>query len=321
MKSCIVSVVLLNWEKPIMTMECVDSILNSTGVRLDIHIVDNGSKDDSEKLLRQKYSLEKRVTLHRITSNCGYARGMNFGLQKAVYRNPDYLMVINNDTIVSRTAINGLVRSEQRHSPSVVTGKVFDFSRKKILQTVGYRFDRKTLESRKIGFEEEDIGQYDFEEKRDMIDDIFMLIPTAIYRETGGYNPVFYLNYEQTDWIMRIIEKGYEVWYTPKAGIWHKGSYTTGGIGNPYMMFWEGKSKIILHSIHQGRMPFSCFYAGYLSGSVWSVIKGVAARCLGRKTNLNSRLARLCGVLAGTFWLIFRNEETGRNPFLNVRAN
>lgn len=103
------------------------------------------------------------------------------------------------------------------------------------------------------------------------------------------------MNYEQTDLILRIIDKGYKAIYTPKAILWHKGSFSTGGLGNPYMMYWEGKSKLIIHYLYQNGFAFLKFYFSYLGIILWSLGKGIIKKiALGRYHNKtkNSYCAR-----------------------------
>ena len=107
--------------------------------------------------------------------------------------------------------------------------------------------DRRYLKEIYPGKDEEDIGQCDKEEERDMLDDIFWLVPNKIYKEVGNYSDNFFLYGEQADYALQAVKKGYKLIYTPKAKIWHKGSATTGG-GNEYsppVNFWRKKSGVI----------------------------------------------------------------------------
>ncbi|EMS77658.1 glycosyltransferase family 2 protein [Desulfotignum phosphitoxidans] len=314
MKTKKVSVVMLNWNTPEMTIECINSVLQSDYKNIEVNVVDNGSVDNSYEILTDRY--RNLVNVYRIDKNIGYAMGMNYGLKKARNQNPDYFLIINNDTIIDKNAITQLVKTALKHENlCVVTGKVFHFDDRNRLQTVGNRFDRKKIISKKIGWNELDTGQYDNEEIRDMVDDVFLLLPIQAYLLTNGYSNYFYMNYEQTDMILRLIDLGFKPVYTPNAKLWHKGSYSTGGIGNPYMMYWEGKSNIIIHKMHQNNFDFMVFYITNLVMVLWSLMKGCIGSFIGKTKNLKSRYARFRGVLSGTIWIFNRENETGYNPF------
>jgi len=124
-----------------------------------------------------------------------------------------------------------------------------------------------------------------------MIDDIFMLLPSAIYKEVGGYSKYFFLNYEQTDLLLRIKDKGYKAIYTPDAKLWHKGSFSTGGLGNPYMMYWEGKSILIIHFLYQSLLRFLVFYFQYFFNALWRLTKGIIKVLLGKDGMVKPKIA------------------------------
>jgi GT2 family glycosyltransferase len=223
---------------------------------------------------------------------------------------------MNNDTIRDKNAITSLVETGKKYNDKcVVTGKVYFYDEKNILQTVGNEFDRHMMREKRIGYNEKDLGQFDRETEREMIDDIFMLLPAKIYYEVGGYSKYFFLNYEQTDLILRIRDKGYKTIYTPQANLWHKGSFSTGGLGNPYMMYWEGKSKLIIHYLYQNGFTFLKFYFSYLGQILWSLGKGIIKKIRWKGSIIKSRMAIVRGFLAGTCWIFNQKPETGYNPY------
>jgi len=311
-----VSIVVLNWNTPEMTIECIESILKSNYDNFEINLIDNGSKDNSCQIFNKVFKNHNKIRTFYIPQNLGYTGGINYGLDKALKSGPEYFLIMNNDTIIDSQSLTSLVNTAKKYSNNcVVTGKVYYYEKKSTLQSIGFKFNRKTMSVKRLGFNEVDIGQYDKEKEREMIDDVFMLLPSKIYKKVGGYSPYFFLNYEQTDLVLRIQNKGYKAIYTPEAKLWHKGSYSSGGLGNPYMMFWEGKSKIILHKLHQNNHLFIKFYISYVLKSIYGLIKGLIGTSLGITQNLKSRYALFRGILSGTFWLLSRKYESGYNPF------
>lgn len=310
----LVSVVLLNWNTPEMTIECINSVLKSDYSNFKVNVVDNGSKDNSYSIIKNMF--QNKLKVFSIEENIGYAMGMNYALKKAAKQHPDYFLIINNDTVIAKDAISHLVEVAKRfNNECVVTGKVYHFYDQNRLQTVGDNFDREKINSQKIGYNEIDIGQYETEEVREMVDDIFLLLPIKAYLSSNGYSSYFYMNYEQTDLILRLIDFGYHAVYSPKAKLWHKGSFSTGGIGNPYMMFWEGKSKIIIHRLYQNDIEFLEFYLADLGKVLWGLGKGIVGTMFGKTKNLRARFALLRGLISGTVWLFNRKEESGYNPY------
>jgi len=309
-----VAVIMLNWNTPKMTIECIHSVLASDYPDFQIHLTDNGSRDDSYNEIKKEFG--DRIHLHRLDKNRGYVGGMNYCLAQADTYNPEYFLIMNNDTRIDPHAISALVETAGKYgNRCIVTGKVYFYEDPQRLQTVGNTLDPRTLKGERLGFGQVDEGQFDCEMEREMIDDIFMLLPAKIYGEVGGYSTFFYLNYEQVDLVLRIKKKGHKVMYTPHAKLWHKGSFSSGGLGNPYMMFWEGKSSIILHRLYQDHWNFLLFYCKFGFSNIYILGKGLLGTVLGRTKNLKSRYAMFLGFLSGTFWLFHRKVESGRNPF------
>lgn len=305
---------MLNWNTPEMTIECVNSVLASKYQNFKINVIDNGSKDDSFSLIKAAFN--NKISIFKIENNIGYAMGMNYALEKAADQSPDYILIMNNDTVISEYAISHLVDAARRYkNKCVVTGKIYHFNDKNRLQTVGSKFKNSKILSEKIGYNEIDVGQYDEERVRDMIDDIFMLLPLMIYKKTCGFSPCFFMNYEQTDLVLRIKKLGYQAIYTPKAKLWHKGSFSTGGIGNPYMMFWEGKSRVIINRLHLDQTEFLKYYISDFRKICWTLLKGIIGSMLGITKNLDSRIALFRGLMSGTLWLFNQKDETGYNPY------
>lgn len=84
------------------TEECIESILQTIKyANFNIIVIDNGSPNDSGKLLYQKYKNHNRVDVILLQENLGFAKGNNFGYLVAKYVfDSDFIIFINNDTII-----------------------------------------------------------------------------------------------------------------------------------------------------------------------------------------------------------------------------
>jgi GT2 family glycosyltransferase len=205
-----VCVLMLNWNTPEMTYECIQSVNETTYKNYEICLFDNGSSENNYEQLNSL--IKNSAKIYRIKKNIGYVGGMNYALNTSAQYKPGYFLIMNNDTILNKNAMSALVATAKNNNNNcVVTGKVYHYNDPSRIQTVGNTFNKNSLESKRIGFNEIDNGQFDMECDREMIDDVFMLLPYDIYIKVGGYNPYLYLNYEQTDLIIRIKEAGYKV--------------------------------------------------------------------------------------------------------------
>lgn len=89
------------------TSECVDSIINNVSYdNYSIVIVDNGSDNESGHLLHSKYNSNPKIHIIDSSINLGFAKGNNLGYNYAKNNlNTDFVIMINNDTIIEQKEI------------------------------------------------------------------------------------------------------------------------------------------------------------------------------------------------------------------------
>lgn len=75
-----VGVVILNYINYQYTITCVNSFLKQRNVDLEIVIVDNGSKNESYRILNSTFKDFKNIKIIKNKSNKGYAKGNNIGI-------------------------------------------------------------------------------------------------------------------------------------------------------------------------------------------------------------------------------------------------
>lgn len=105
------AIVVLNWNRPAETLRCLDS-LRALTYAADALVVDNGSTDGSASSIR---SARPEVALLETGKNLGYAGGNNVGIREALARGAEFVLVLNNDTVVqSADLIERLLAAAER---------------------------------------------------------------------------------------------------------------------------------------------------------------------------------------------------------------
>jgi len=216
-----VTIITLNWNGKADTIDCVASLRKLNYTNFDIIVVDNGSTDGSKSTILARFP---DITVLENARNLGYARGFNSGLRYAYEHGADYFLVVNSDTTVDPEALRELIEAaEQDEKIGFASGKVYWHERPDVLQTAGRESDPLTLVGRHIGSGEVDRGQFDVIRDLDFVDDVFLLVRRRVYEVVGGYDPMFFLYFEETDWCVRVRRAGFRIVYVPGARIWHKG--------------------------------------------------------------------------------------------------
>lgn len=311
-----VVIITLNYNQSVMTLECVDSILKSSYKNYKLIVVDNGS--NKEEFAYLKSNLNSSVIIERIEKNCGYVGGINHGFDKGGELKPDYFLIMNNDTIIDENAIKHLVETGERYDQNaIISGKVYHFDQPGVLQYVGGVYkDKKYLKMNNIHVNEKDEGQCDLEDERDMLDDIFWLLPNKIFENIGKYSDHFFLYAEQADYAQRAVKSGYKLIYTPKSKLWHKGSITTGD-GNrfsPVVNFWRKKSSVIYKYKNLNWKYFWVYLFKTLSKqTINNMLNFLKLR---NAPDKRSEYAALIGTVYGIKWIFHKKPDNGFNPFL-----
>jgi len=238
-----VIIVTLNWNGKEDTLECLASLNKINYPNFEIVVSDNGSIDGSIDAIRTQF---QEVHLIQNGTNLGYAKGFNSGLEYAFMNGADYVLIINNDTRVDSNVLNALVQiAESDKNIGFVSGKVYFYDDPNKIQTVGRHNHPFFLTDKLVGYGEDDLGQYDQVKEYDFLDDVFLLVSKKAYEATGGYNPNFFLYYEETDWCARIRKAGFKIVYTPHAKIWHKLGRSTGGDKGPIYTYYITRNQIL----------------------------------------------------------------------------
>jgi len=316
MESNMVIIITINYNQSRMTLDCVDSVLKSTYTNYKLIVVDNGSTKYESKYLMN--NINSQVLVKKIENNCGYVGGVNHGLKFGSKFNPDYYLIMNNDTIIDRNAIQNIVHVAIKfNNNAIVTGKVYHYDKPDTIQTTGSFFsDRRYLKEVYPCQDELDNKTCEKEEERDMIDDIFWIIPEKVFNQVGFYSNNFFLYAEQADYALRAVKKGFRLVYTPKAKLWHKGEITTGGgeKSSPIVSFWRYKSGLI-YLYRNSKKKY--FYLGLVKSFPKLLIKYIFSSIGIRKDKYTkSDAAAFIGYLHGFKWLLNKKPDNGYNPFI-----
>src|SRR5262249_54877915 len=125
----VASIIILCCNQVEYTRLCLESVLRHTRPPYELLLIDNGSTDGTPGYLAELRSRPgpARVTVIRNDTNVGFAAGCN---QALVHARGQYIVFLNNDTIVSRSWLDGLVGWAVHDWPKVgLVGAVTNYSR------------------------------------------------------------------------------------------------------------------------------------------------------------------------------------------------
>jgi GT2 family glycosyltransferase len=111
-----VGIVVLNYLNYKDTIECVKSLSDLNYDNYKIVVVDNGSDNESYKVLNNEFNKSSNIHLLNTGENLGYAKGNNYGIDFCRHElNTDHVMIINNDTVAKdKELLNVLVNNKDK---------------------------------------------------------------------------------------------------------------------------------------------------------------------------------------------------------------
>jgi hypothetical protein len=221
--------------------------LDVRGIKPECIVVDNGSKDGTEEAIKNYRLPNMDYKFIQSGANRGFAGGNNVGIEDALKRGFDYIVLLNNDLILKKDLITKLVDYMEENpdvgvaSPKMYFAKGYEFHKDRykenekgrVLWYAGGIIDRDNVYTSHRGVDEIDRGQYDEIEETDVANGAAVIIKSGVFENIGLLDASFFLYWEDADFSEKAKRAGYKIMYYPKTWMWHKVSASTGGSGSP----------------------------------------------------------------------------------------
>lgn len=223
-----VFIIIVNWKRADLTVACVDSLGAIDYPAYEVVIVDNASDDGSAEMLARNCPGARLLVNER---NLGFAGGNNAGIRYALGQGAGMVLLLNNDTEADPAFLSRLVDAAEADPAIGIAGsKIYYHGEPKRLWYAGGRVDLWTGDTRHIGENETDTGQYDEAKDTDYVSGCSMLIKRSVLDDIGLLDEGMFLYYEDSDYCMRARRHGYRIVYAPASVVLHKVSSTAGRV-------------------------------------------------------------------------------------------
>ena len=222
-----VTVIVLNWNGKDLTIDWLESLQRLNYLNFNILVVDNGSTDGSVELLKEKFP---EVSILVLEKNLGYAGGNNRGFDSLKHDQPEYVIFLNNDTIVDENFIEPLVEQLLTHKKASQTvPKIYYENDPKLIWYAGGIVNLWTGSIYHLGIRQYDGPAYSKTSKTKYATGCCFCMRYEEFKEFGGFDETFPMYSEDVDLSLWIRAAGKQVWFVPDSKIWHKVSASLGG--------------------------------------------------------------------------------------------
>lgn len=243
-----VVVVVLNWNGRDDTLACLRSLSACTYPRFEVLVVDNGSADGSEDAVRADFP---EVAVLQTGANLGFAGGNNAGIEWALERGADHVLLLNNDTEVEPGFLEPMVeRAEADPSLGIVGASIaYAHEPQRLWAFGGGRFDVATGWVRHVQREVDPSTLGTRGTVHYYITGCTMLLRREVLERVGTLDPSYFHFCEDVDLCLRAEEAGYRVGVAPESRLVHKVSATT-RVASPAFLYYNLRSRLTLVRRH-----------------------------------------------------------------------
>lgn len=220
----LVSIISVNYNQAQVTCELLASLRRITYPNIEIIVVDNASPTEAPTRIAEDFPEVQLICSPR---NLGFAGGNNVGV--AVARG-QYVLFLNNDTEVEPGFLEPLVACfENNPKAGVASPKIIFHGPDQIIQYAGCAgINPWTGRNLDLSGPQQDHGQLAATMPTGLAHGAAMMVPLAIIREVGLMPELYFLYYEEHDWVEMIKRAGYGCYYVGASKVYHKESVSVG---------------------------------------------------------------------------------------------
>src|SRR5581483_4359413 len=237
--------VVLNWNGGEDTLAALASLEG-----IETICVDNGSSDGSDRAVEERFP---DVELIRTGENLGFAGGCNAGIERALSRGADWVLLLNNDAVAGGGLADALAAAAAaRPDAGVLACKVYFAEPPDVLMYAGGEvWLALGYWGRQAGFGKRDDGSFDTLRDTGRATGAAMAVSRAAIERAGLLDDSLFLYGEDAEWCIRIAKAGFAIVFVPDAKAWHVGSAGTGGLKSPTSLYYDTRNLIAVAERHR----------------------------------------------------------------------
>lgn len=261
-----IGIVLLNYNNSHEVFTMVQR-LNKIGVQnKSIIVVDNHSTDHSFEIFRR--SLPVEVKLIESSVNRGFGFGNNIGIREALKRKYKYICILNSDVQFSENFIDKLAVFLTEHSTVGMVGPCVCYSNSTRIASCGgeINFLKGQSKFNYNGCEYVNRGPIIC----DYVSGGCVLVRSTALAKVGLIPEAYFLNYEDNEWAINFIRKGFKVICLSSVIVYHDGEGTIGKI-NGLQQYFMARNRILFERRNANVIQKIIFYPYFLIVFIFSI--------------------------------------------------
>ncbi len=264
-----VSVVVINWNRRDYLRACLESLVRQEAVDFEVIVVDNGSRDGSQEMVRSDFMSRPgfRVQLIANDVNHGFCAANNQGFAVARSR---FIAIVNNDAEAAPGFLAALRRAfDVAPQIGMAAAKVLVYEDPRRIDKVGHLI-YPDGQNRGRGTGEIDRGQYDRVEECLWPDGCAAMYRAAMLEQIGGFDEDLFAFGDDAELGLRGRMAGWRCLYMPDAVVRHHrgGTMNTGSLERIFLI--ERNRLLLAVKLFPVRLLLlnPCYFAARLAAGV-----------------------------------------------------
>jgi GT2 family glycosyltransferase len=226
-------------------------------------VVDNASDDASPEEISRLFP---QAVLMRNGENLGVTGGHNVGIRYCLKEAFDYVLFLNNDTVVGQDFLDCLLESSDPRT--MVAPKTYLYGQPGLLDDTVGDFDWWRGVWRGWLYGKPEPPGFERPREVSMASLCCLLVPAAVFRDVGLMDERFFMYYDDFDFVARARAAGYRLRINPAAVIHHRKAASSGGVESPFKVYYASRNRLYLMRKHSSRLRFALFLAYFLATRV-----------------------------------------------------
>lgn len=269
-----VGIVIVNYNGAAYQNDCIKSLYDMDFQNFEIIVVDSNSSDNSIELLKRQYP---NVHVLKQDTNVGVAAGNNIGIHYSIEIGMAYTLLMNNDVVVDKNMLRELVGESIENV--VTVPKIYYYKPSDSLWYCGGVLDWLVGGSRHLRRGSKDSSSSRIKCFVEYAPTCCMLINNILFQKVGLFDEKYFMYFDDTDFCVRLQEKGIRILYVPNSFLWHKVSSSTGGEFSKLNIYYYTRNHMYFINKYQNKISFFT--------KILTVTKDIAKICLKSWTNAN----------------------------------
>jgi GT2 family glycosyltransferase len=244
-----IAVLLTTYNRREKTVACLQSLKKQVlapDVHIEIYLTDASSSDDTVNAVRNIYP---KANIYIKDNSLFWAGGMRNSWKEALMHNPDYYLLLNDDTLLKENAISVLISTRYPH-PAVCIGNTSD-------PATGQRsYGGRALTSKRRWKDDLVIFSETEYLRCDVANANIMLVPKEIVEKVGILSEGYTHGLADYDYSLKVNKSGFKVLVAPGY---------LGTCANDHGNNWRSQNTSLKQRIQYLKSPKGLAYNEYMT--------------------------------------------------------